>query len=241
MKYIFGNWKLNGSLKEIDKFEKEFSASQMPKNVKFGLAVPFVYLQKMSQIFEKKCEIGAENVSFANSGEFTGEISATMLEDVKAKFCLVGHSERRHKFGETNEIVNQKLLNLQQTKLKTILCIGETKDEFEQKKTKQVLKSQLQKGLKNASAKNLIVAYEPVWAIGTGLTPTAKIVEDTVLYIKKVLNQIFGENKILVLYGGSVKPENANQLLKSKFVDGALVGGASLCAKKFVEIGKNSI
>ncbi len=239
MKYVFGNWKMNGSFDDIKKFKKEFFSLKLPKNTKFGIAVPFVYLQKMNEIFSKKCEIGVQNVGFADFGEFTGEISAKMLEDTKAKFCLVGHSERRHKFGETNEVVNQKLLSLQKTKTKAILCVGETKEEFEQKKTKKVLKTQLEKCLKNVGVKNLIVAYEPVWAIGTGLTPTAKIVEDTILYVKKVLNQIFGENEILVLYGGSVKPENANALLKSKAVDGALVGGASLDAKKFVEIGKN--
>ena len=239
MKLIFGNWKMNASAQSIKKFEKDFFAQELPKNTKFGIAVPFLYLQKMNEIFQKKCEIGVQNVSFADFGEFTGEISASMIEDAKAKFCLVGHSERRHKFGETNEVINQKLQKLQTTKTKMILCIGETKEEYEQKKTKRVLKAQLEKCLKNVQPKNLIVAYEPVWAIGTGLTPTPKIVEDTVLYIKKVLTSLFGENKILVLYGGSVKPENAKALLGNKVVDGALVGGASLDAKKFVEIGKN--
>lgn len=239
MKHVFGNWKMNGSFSDIKKFEKEFFSVDFPKNVKFGIAVPFVYLQKMSEIFAKKCEIGVQNVCFAEIGEFTGEISAKMIADTKAKFCLVGHSERRQKFAETNEMINQKLLKLQAEKVKAILCVGETKEEFEQKKTKKVLKMQLEKALKNANSKNLIVAYEPVWAIGTGLTPTAKIVEDTICYVKKVLTQIFGENNIKVLYGGSVKPENAHNLLSSKIVDGALVGGASLSAKKFVEIGKN--
>lgn len=237
MKYVFGNWKMNMLLDDVKKFSKSFNAQKLPKNIKYGLAVPYVFLHQMNQLVGKKCDIGAENTSFAKFGEYTGEISSEMLFDQGVKFCLVGHSERRHKLGETDEEINEKMKRLFEFNITPVLCVGETKEEYEGKKTKRILKSQLQKALKGINENNFMVAYEPVWAIGTGLTPTKQEICDTIGYIKKVLSLITNKD-IKVLYGGSVKPENVKMILSNN-VDGVLVGGASLDAIKFVDIGKN--
>lgn len=240
MKYIFGNWKENHTMQDVIEYIKEFKRQTLPQDVHYGLAVPYLYLQKMNKKLSKKCEIGVQNVSFSEKGEFTGEVSAKMLVDFKCNFCLVGHSERRQKFKETNEEINQKVLRCFENGIMPILCVGETKEEKDEGKTKKVLKTQLTKCLKDIPlAKNFMVAYEPVWAIGTGVTPTPKDIEENISYVKKVLEDSIKKVGVCVLYGGSVNPQNAKELLNGKSVDGALVGGASLNAKKFVDIGKN--
>ena len=240
MKYIFGNWKENNTLSDVNAYIKEFKKQSLPADVHYGLAVPYLYLQKMNKKLSKKCEIGVQNVSFSEKGEYTGEISAKMLSDFSCSFSLVGHSERRQKFKETNEEINQKVLMCFENGIMPILCVGETKQEKDEGKTKKVLKTQLTKGLSGIPlSKQFIVAYEPVWAIGTGLTPTPKEIEENIKYVKKVLEENIKKIGITVLYGGSVNPQNAKELLNASCVDGALVGGASLNAKKFVDIGKN--
>ena len=239
MKYIYGNWKENNTLKDVLSYIKQFKKQKLPKNIHFGIAVPYLYLQKMNQKLSKKCEIGVQNLSFSQNGEYTGEVSAQMLCDFGCSFSLVGHSERRQKFKETNEEINQKVLSALQNGIMPILCVGETKQEKDENKTKKVLKTQLTKCLKGvSSSKNFMVAYEPVWAIGTGVTPTKDEIEANVSYIKKVLEEDIKKIGVCVLYGGSVNPQNAVELLSGKSVDGALVGGASLNAIKFVDIGK---
>ncbi len=240
MKYIFGNWKENHTMNDVLSYIKEFKKQKLPLDVCYGLAVPYLYLQKMNQKLSKKCKIGVQNVSFSEKGEFTGEISAKMLTDFSCDFSLVGHSERRQKFKETNEEINKKIEMCFNNGIMPILCVGETKEEKEEGKTKKVLKTQLTKCLKDINlSKQFMVAYEPVWAIGTGLTPTPKEIEDNIAYIKKVLEENIKKVGVCVLYGGSVNPQNAKELLNGKSVDGALVGGASLNAKKFIDIGKN--
>ena len=240
MKFIYGNWKLNGSECEVDSFVKAFKKIRKPSNVEFGLAVPFLYIEKMMKKLSKKCAIGAQNVCYAEKGAYTGEISSKMLADKRVNFSLVGHSERRTQFFETNEQINQKIKLLFNSGVMPLLCVGETKEEREQKKTKKVLKLQLTKALKDIpKGKKFIVAYEPVWAIGTGLTPEKAEIIENISYIKKVLTENINYPGISVLYGGSVKPENAKELLSSDVIDGALVGGASLNAEKFVNIAIN--
>lgn len=224
---------------DVNKFIKDFKKEKKPANVEFGLAVPFLHLQKMVKKLQKKCFIGAQNVCYAESGAYTGETSAKMLADKKTCFSLVGHSERRTKFLETNEQINQKIKLLLNNGIMPLLCVGETKEERAEKKTKRVLKTQLTKALKDVpNGKKFIIAYEPVWAIGTGITPEKSEIVENISYIKKVLseNNYLG---ICVLYGGSVNPENAKSLLGDDIIDGALVGGASLDAKKFVNIAVN--
>ena len=238
MKYIFGNWKMNNTSIEVKDFIKSFKPPK--EDAVFGIAVPFPYIKEMQKKLGKKAQIGAQNVSFAESGAYTGEISAKMLADCGASFCLVGHSERRQIFGETNEWCREKVKALQSRNIMPVLCIGETLQENEQKKTKSVLKSQLKIGLSKADfSKKIIIAYEPVWAIGTGKTPTKKEVDQTISYIKEYINKEFKQN-LKVLYGGSVKASNAKELLSGDIVDGALIGGASLKVNEFLEIAKSA-
>lgn len=216
---------------EIKKYTKNFSLKGL-KNVEFGLAVPFPYLKDMKRI----CKIGAQNVCAYENVANTGETSALMLKDCKAEFCLVGHSERR-KMGEKDEEINSKIKLLLAQKITPVLCVGESEDDFENSKTKVVLKSQITKALKGVSVENLIIAYEPVWAIGTGKTPSSKQICENIAFIKKFMKTKF-DIMPKVLYGGSVNSKNAAELLSDDIVDGALVGGASLEPQEFIEIGE---
>ena len=178
----------------------------------------------------------------AQSGAYTGEISAEMLRDLYVSFVILGHSERRQFFGETNQIVNQKIHAAIGNNLKPIYCIGETLDEREAGKTLDIVRTQVREGLENFpthSIENLVIAYEPIWAIGTGKTATDEMAQEVHAEIRKVLAEMFGDtsaDSIRILYGGSMKPENAAGLLAQKDVDGGLIGGASLTARAFVGI-----
>ncbi len=237
MKYIIGNWKMNKTAGEIVEFTRGLKKYKFPKNsnVIFGLAVPYVYLLGMSKL-QGHFLIGAQNVSSHENGAYTGEISAEMLADVGLDFCIVGHSERRHLFNESNADVNNKLKRLQEYDMLPILCIGETLEEFEANKTKSVLSEQIKSALDGLDLKKeMIIAYEPVWAIGTGKSASAEIIKDTTAFIKDELNALKVDYPIL--YGGSVNPANASEILHIENVDGALIGGASLDSDKFVQIG----
>ena len=238
MKYIIGNWKMNMTAGEIVEFTRGVKKYKIPKNspVQFGLAVPYVYLLGMAKL-QGHVLIGAQNVSEHNNGAFTGEISAEMLADVGLDFCIVGHSERRTLFGETNEMINEKIKKLQEYQVLPLLCIGETEEEFAAGKTKEVLHEQLTKCLANINKEQeIIVAYEPVWAIGTGKTASIEIIRETTAFIKQELQSILGKLGTAVLYGGSVNPQNAPAILHCEGVDGALIGGASLDADKYMQI-----
>ncbi len=242
MKYIFGNWKMNHTSTTVRQFIAEFKRQKLPQDTVFGIAVPFPYVKEISKKLHKKCKIGAQNVSFASKGAFTGEVSAEMLADCGATFCLVGHSERRQLLGVTDQQINQQLLQLKSFNITPILCVGENGDEYQDNKTEEVLARQLQeglKGLKYAEVAGMIVAYEPVWAIGTGRTATLKNIKRNLNFIRKTLVKLLGKNDIKILYGGSVNEANAEELLSDAAVDGALVGGASLNAVSFINIGRN--
>ena len=176
------------------------------------------------------------------SGAFTGEISAEMLRDLYVNFVILGHSERRQYFGETNESINLKVLAAVQNNLKPIYCIGETLEERESDKTLEIVKTQVQDGLANfplSEVENLVLAYEPVWAIGTGKTATDEMAQEVHAYVRGLLVDLFGDaagSSVRILYGGSMKPENATGLLSQPDVDGGLIGGASLNAKSFCAI-----
>lgn len=242
MKYIIGNWKMNMTAGEIVNFSKALRKYKFPKHsdVMLGLAVPYVYLLGMSKMQSSMMMIGAQNVSNHDKGAYTGEISANMLADVGLDFCLVGHSERRAMFGETDEIVNQKLKKLQENELLPILCIGETLEQYEKGQTKAVLSAQLSKDLEGIDkSKQIIVAYEPVWAIGTGKSASADLIKETITFIKQELDKILNKREHIVLYGGSVNPANSAEILRNEIVDGALVGGASLDADRFIQIASS--
>jgi len=209
---------------------------------------PFTSLHKASSLVEQSLvQLGAQNMSAEPSGAYTGEISAEMLRDLYVNYVILGHSERRQYFGETNESINLKVLAAVQNNLKPIYCIGETLGERESGKTLDVVKAQVIEGLANfplAEVENLVLAYEPVWAIGTGKTATDEMAQEVHAYVRGLLTDLFGDipgSSIRILYGGSMKPENASGLLSQPDVDGGLIGGASLNAKSFCSIVDSAI
>ena len=209
---------------------------------------PFTSLHKASSLVEQsQVQLGAQNMSAEPSGAYTGEISAEMLRDLYVNYVILGHSERRQYFGETNKSINLKVLAAVQNNLKPIYCIGETLEERESGKTLDVVKAQVIEGLANfplAEVENLVVAYEPVWAIGTGKTATDEMAQEVHAYVRGLLTDLFGDipgSSIRILYGGSMKPENASGLLSQPDVDGGLIGGASLNAKSFCSIVDSAI
>ncbi len=185
-------------------------------------------------------KLGAQNMFYEEEGAYTGEISPVMLKDVGCSFVILGHSERRNIFKEDDELINKKVLSAVEHGLVPILCVGEKLKEREEGKTKEVVKRQVVNGLKGLRGdKEFVIAYEPVWAIGTGKSATPEMAQEVHAFIREVLKELFGEetaNKVRILYGGSVKPENAKGLLSMPDIDGALVGGASLKAESFAKI-----
>jgi triosephosphate isomerase len=186
--------------------------------------------------------LGAQNMHDKVSGAFTGEISASMLRDLYVTHVILGHSERRSIFGENDAFINRKVLAALSASLKPILCVGELLSEREANQTMEVVRRQIEQGLAAvpaAKAENVVIAYEPVWAIGTGKTATPAMAQEVHAFIRKLLAQQFGAetaSRILILYGGSMKPDNADALLAEQDIDGGLIGGASLEAKSFVEL-----
>jgi len=241
---IAGNWKMNTTASEsVDLISEINSLVGQQTQVQVCICPPFTSIQKSSSLVEQsEVLLGAQNMSAEPSGAFTGEISAEMLRDLYVNFVILGHSERRQYFGETNESINLKVLAAVQNNLKPIYCIGETLEERESEKTLEVVKTQVQEGLANfplSEIDNLVLAYEPVWAIGTGKTATDEMAQEVHAYVRGLLVDLFGDaagSGIRILYGGSMKPENAAGLLSQADVDGGLIGGASLNAKSFCAI-----
>lgn len=239
--YILGNWKMYKTSKEAMAFVQSLVGKLPSKNHRqIGLAVPFTMLAKLSEAAkDTPIRIGAQNMHDAEKGAFTGEIAASMLKDAQASFVLLGHSERRHIFKESDDFIHKKVLSAMQAGLLTVLCIGETEKERIENKTFEVLKNQLEKALASVTieqARQLVIAYEPVWAIGTGKTATPEIAQEAHAYIRKCLDKMFKDQPISILYGGSVKPDNIDQLMKMPDIDGVLVGGASLEVDSFLRI-----
>ena len=241
---IAGNWKMNTTASEsVDLISEINSLVGQQTQVQVCICPPFTSIQKSSSLVEQsEVLLGAQNMSAEPSGAFTGEISAEMLRDLYVNFVILGHSERRQYFGETNESINLKVLTAVQNNLKPIYCIGETLEERESEKTLEVVKTQVQEGLANfplSEVDNLVLAYEPVWALGTGKTATDEMAQEVHAYVRGLLVDLFGDaagSGIRILYGGSMKPENAAGLLSQADVDGGLIGGASLNAKSFCAI-----
>lgn len=235
---VAGNWKMNLNSLSIQDFIRDFPhLVEDITGVKNIIFPPSVYLY----LFKEQSSIlyGAENVHYEEKGAFTGEISPGMLRDMGCKYVIIGHSERRHIFLEKNDLLNKKLISVLNNNLNPIYCIGETLEERKSNKTFDILKDQLINGLKNIEdIEKLIIAYEPVWAIGTGETATPEIAQDAHEFIRKTLNEIQPNsgNNISILYGGSVKPQNAKSLIKMQDIDGFLVGGASLVPETFAQI-----
>ncbi|HRW58781.1 MAG TPA: triose-phosphate isomerase [Chlamydiales bacterium] len=240
---IAGNWKMYKTTKEAVDFIENLKSKVGSSLASIYLAVPFTMISETAKAAEgTNIIIGAQNMNDATEGAFTGEIAGIMLKDAGAEFVLLGHSERRHIFKESNEFIQKKLERALKDDLQPILCIGETQEERDSEKTEEVLETQIKTALKNVSEKDMekvVVAYEPVWAIGTGKTATPEIAEKAHAYIRKVLKELYGKtisDKISILYGGSVKPANIEALMNEKNIDGALIGGASLDPDTFAEV-----
>lgn len=241
---IVGNWKMHKTITESLQYVNEFMPLIRDSQAAIYLAVPFTCLAVVS---EEVCEaeniqIGAQNMSHHEEGAWTGEVSGKMLKEAGAKFVLLGHSERRQYYAESNALINQKLKLAYVANLQPIVCIGETQQDREQQREKTVIAAQIKEsvaGLSLDDAKSLIVAYEPIWAIGTGKNATPIIAQEMHHYCRKVLSEVWDQataEQIPILYGGSVNPANALQLMLQDDIDGLLVGGASLNAHKFSQI-----
>ncbi len=242
---IAGNWKMYNDLSESQNLISKLTSGMSGKNYNCDVIIcpPFTSLSEaFSLIKDTPIKLGAQNMYFRESGAFTGEISAKMLKGVGCEYVILGHSERRTIFKETDGLINEKIKSALKAGLKPIICIGETLDERESGKEKDVLKTQLSGGLNEVSLeemKKIIIAYEPVWAIGTGKTATPAQAEEMHEYIRNYIRDDFtpeiAEN-LIIQYGGSVKPDNAVDLLSQRNIDGALVGGACLKADSFIGI-----
>lgn len=242
---ILGNWKMNKSMNDIFLFCISFKNilknkknCEILSNVNVGIAPTYVGLIPFKSKIDPRIHLMAQNVSDELSGARTSQVSVNMLNDLQTKYCLVGHSEVRQYLHETNKIINKKIKILLENNIIPVLCIGESLKEFEAHKTELVLKQQLNECLEKIDLKKInqvAIAYEPIWAIGTGKTATNEIVRDSMLFIKNCLKQLFKTkaSSIKVLYGGSVNEINAKDILKINGVDGVLVGGASLDPQKF--------
>ena len=204
------------------------------------VCVPYIDLfYTLLEAQQTNIHVGAQNVFYEDKGAYTGEVSATMLKSINTEYVIIGHSERRRYFNETDEIVNKKARKALENGLKPIICVGETLEEKEQGKAIEVITNQVAKALKDLTIKDLsntIIAYEPIWAIGTGKTATKEDAESSIKSIREKIKSIFNTDDVSILYGGSVKPENAKELFSMPNIDGALVGGASLKADSFAGI-----
>jgi len=238
-KYIIGNWKMNKTVVEglelINSFMVRFKELNIPNRNHIVVCPPFTSLGAISNdLNDTVVELGAQNVHFAEAGAYTGEISVEMLRELNIKYCIVGHSERRAYFSETDEFVNKKIISLLEGKITPVICVGETLEEREQEIHKETVERQIRGAFKNVDirlATDCIIAYEPVWAIGTGKTATEIQAEEMCEFIRYTIEKLYGTevaNSIHILYGGSVNKENAKLLLKQQNIDGALIGGASL-------------
>ena len=233
-KIIAGNWKMNKTPSETVTLINELKPLVVNDDVDVVFCVPAISLTTAIEATKgTNIKIGAQNMHFEEKGAFTGEISPLMLKELNIDYVVIGHSERREYFNETDETCNKKVLKALEVGIDPILCCGETLEERETDKTKDVVKAQIVAGLANVKAEELekvVIAYEPIWAIGTGKTATAEQANDVIAYIREVIASIYGEvaNKVRIQYGGSVKPGNVVEIMGQSDIDGALVGGASL-------------
>lgn len=241
--FIAGNWKMYKNIKEAVEFAAIFAPLYHDTDVRTAIFAPFPQLGPLADAFRGTgIGVGAQNVHFEEEGAFTGEVSVPMLKELGVDYCLVGHSERRQYFGETDETVNKKLKALLKGDILPLLCVGEDLAQRDAGDEEKVVSGQIIKafeGISAAQAENITVAYEPIWAIGTGKTASPKQAEDMCACIRKTLTEIYDEetaDKIIIQYGGSVKPENISDIMNMPEIDGALVGGASLDPLKFNEI-----
>ncbi len=244
-KIVAGNWKMNTLLPEAVKLASDITNSILSdSSIEVILCPPYPFVQAVGELLKenKHIKLGAQNCSYEEKGAYTGEVSAAMLRSCGCKYVIVGHSERRNYFNENNLVINKKIRRCLENELKAILCIGESKEERENQTHFNVCSEQLTGALTNVKEEELsdmIIAYEPVWAIGTGLTASKEQAQEMHQFIREEIQKLYGEkaaNNIPILYGGSCNAENAKSLFACKDVDGGLIGGASLKANEFIQI-----
>lgn len=237
---IVGNWKMNKTIAEAKAFIEACDA-QAHDGATFGVATSFLALQE-ANAKAKNLIVAAQNCHFEDNGAYTGEVSVPMLQELGVKYCIIGHSERREMFGDTDETVNKKAKKLVEAEITPILCIGETEAQYDAKETEKVIRSQLSGSLASLCAKcvaKIVIAYEPIWAIGTGKSATKEDAQNCCAIVRDQVKVMFGEdaaNAVRIQYGGSVKPENIQEYMAMPDIDGALIGGASLKEDSFNEI-----
>lgn len=245
---IAANWKMNKGPSETVEFLEAFleGADELSELADVVIAPPFVSIPAAADLLaESVVALSSQNVSDQDEGAFTGEVSTSMLNEVGAQYVIIGHSERRSIYGETDALINAKVKKALAADLKPIFCIGETLEEREGGKLEEVLRTQVRDGLADLTEENMadvVVAYEPVWAIGTGVTASPEQAQEAHAFVRSLIQDLFGEgvaSAIRIQYGGSVKPGNAGELLGQADIDGALVGGASLEPGSFREIVTN--
>ena len=243
--FFIANWKMFGDLKSINSTKKviKLSRNKKYKGAQIIYCPPYTLLDKFLKITNNsKIKIGAQNCHHSqNPGPFTGSINASLIKSIGANYVIIGHSENRL-FGDTNHIVNLKIKSALKNNLKVIFCIGETLNEKRKNKTYAVLKSQIDRGLKNIkNNNNIIFAYEPVWSIGTGVIPKIENLKKQIFAIKTMINKRWKLKSPKIIYGGSVNPKNITELKKISSINGFLIGGASQNAKNFIDIIKKTI
>ena len=242
-KVIAGNWKMNKLPNEAMSFIEELIPLVKDTNNEVVICVPYTDLfYTLLTAQNTNIKIGAQNMHFEEKGAYTGEVSGEMLKSINVEYVIIGHSERRAYYGETDETVNKKLKKALSLGLKPIVCVGESLEERESGKAKEIVTTQTRKALEGLEPKDVektILAYEPIWAIGTGKTATTEDANETIKWIREEIEKIYGNSvsdSVIIQYGGSVKSSNAKELFQMSDIDGGLVGGASLDAQEFAKI-----
>ena len=241
---IAGNWKMYKTREEALEFAKRFKELYHDTDIRAAVIAPYTQLDVLAGAFKGSgIGVGAQNVHFEDEGAFTGEISVPMLRELGVDYCIVGHSERRQYFGETDATVNARVKAALAKGLKPIICVGETLEEREAGKTAEVVIRQTEgafKDIDKAELDNIVIAYEPVWAIGTGKTATADDANDTIKVIRDTMAKLYcpkcAEDRVRIQYGGSMNPKNVKELMAMPEIDGGLIGGASLKAEDFSKV-----
>jgi len=241
--FIAGNWKMHKTAAEARAFAEEFKALYKETDVRTSICAPFVHLALLKEAFDgTDIKVGAQNAYFEDQGAFTGEISVKMLEDIGVDYCIIGHSERRLFFAETDDAINKKLKRLFAGPIIPILCVGEVLEERDAGIEKEVVEKQIRAdldGIASEDVRKLVVAYEPVWAIGTGRTATPEQANEMCGFIREVVSEMYDDEvacDLTIQYGGSMKPANATELMAMEEIDGGLIGGSSLKADEFMQI-----
>lgn len=240
---IAGNWKMNNTIREGLELINDLKARSLDEDVEAVVCVPFTFLSEARKVLrDTGIKLAAQNMYHEESGAFTGEVSPIMLKELEVDYVILGHSERRQIFGETDEMVNAKVKSALRHGIKPIICVGETLEERENNKEVEIVTTQVEKSLKEVDIRyieDIVIAYEPIWAIGTGKTASSEDANSMLSSIREKITELYGKESseiIRLQYGGSVKPETIKELMEKENVDGALVGGASLKANDFTQL-----